>query len=77
MIPAYKVTLFTGFGASLYMMGRLVLVSYVNYLTPLIDANQTRRDTRLGSARTRFRSVQDIRMRPTWNHLQTASMYKQ
>jgi hypothetical protein len=28
MIPAYKVTLYTSVGASLYMMGRLVLVSF-------------------------------------------------
>jgi hypothetical protein len=27
MIPAYKVLLFTSFGSSMYMMGRLVLVS--------------------------------------------------
>lgn len=26
MIPAYKVTLFTSLGCSMYMMGRLVLV---------------------------------------------------
>lgn len=27
MIPGYKVILFSSFGASMYMMGRLVLVS--------------------------------------------------
>lgn len=27
MVPAYKVVLFTSFGASMYMMGRMVLVS--------------------------------------------------
>lgn len=27
MIPAYKAVLYTSFGASMYMMGRLVLVS--------------------------------------------------
>jgi hypothetical protein len=36
MIPAYKVILFGSFGASAYMMGRLVLVSRVSLLHHLL-----------------------------------------
>jgi len=32
MIPAYKVILFTSFGSSMYMMGRLVLVCLPHWL---------------------------------------------
>jgi len=50
MIPAYKTVLYTTFGCSMYMMGRLVLVGFECVrpwprLTPC-------RDTRPGSART-------------------------
>lgn len=53
MIPAYKVTLFTSLGASLYMMGRLVLVSE---LPPTLDFGLLTLDrgTRPGGARTKL-----------------------
>jgi hypothetical protein len=42
MIPAYKVTLYTSIGASMYMMGRLVLVSFPQntIISPLANLTQ-------------------------------------
>ena len=50
MIPAYKAVLFTSFGCSMYMMGRLVLVCPPR--TRADDEAHNRRGTRRGSART-------------------------
>jgi len=52
MIPAYKGLLFTSFGASMYMMCRLVLVRLPNLSG--IPKLTMRRDTRPGSARTKL-----------------------
>jgi hypothetical protein len=52
MIPAYKAVLFTSFGCSMYMMGRLVLVRRLHISqSPELTV---RRDTRPGSARTKL-----------------------
>jgi hypothetical protein len=53
MIPAYKVILFTSIGSSMYMMGRMVLVSYSCSCRSVRLLTMADRDTRLGSARTR------------------------
>jgi hypothetical protein len=58
MIPAYKVMLFSSISASMYMMGRLVLVSRPSW-APHNDANRMIRDTRLGSERTRCRKQKE------------------
>jgi hypothetical protein len=70
MIPMYKAGLYTSFGCSMYMMVRLFLVSHApSELTGCL-ADSITRDTRPGSARTRF-SIQDdyIQARPTWRYI--------
>lgn len=52
MVPAYKVLLFGSFGASMYMMGRLVLVRILSN-SERTWALTVCRGTRRGLARTR------------------------
>ena len=52
MVPGYKAILYTSLGASMYMMGRLVLVS-ASFTYRRIAAHDLCRDTRPGGARTR------------------------
>lgn len=78
MIPAFKMTMYTSIGCSMYMMGRLVLVSsLLNKITGflLIDVN---RDTRPGSARTRFlEQVERYPGRLSGAEYLAVAMYKQ
>jgi hypothetical protein len=54
MVPAYQCILFTSFGCSMYMMGRLVLVRYLATLhCAIVAVTDSSRGTRRGSARTR------------------------
>jgi hypothetical protein len=70
MIPMYKAGLYTSFGCSMYMMVRLFLVSHAPNESTRCLADSMTRDTRPGSARTRF-SIQDdyIQARPAWRYI--------
>ena len=65
MIPAYKVVLFGSLSASMYMMGRLVLVSDVPRPRPAATAADSPRDTRRGSARTRAKIPEEAMYKQT------------
>jgi hypothetical protein len=54
MVPGFKVILFGSFGASMYMMGRLVLVSLHVAEVSIPTCLTVIRDTRPGLARTRI-----------------------
>jgi hypothetical protein len=75
MIPAYKAVLYTSFGCSMYMMGRLVLVRRVcphadNVVNPS-------RGTRRGSARTEYLDRVAMDSRRAWGGRMTDALYKQ
>lgn len=61
MVPGYKMLMYTSFGASMYMMTRLVLVS-AHTKECRDNANDFFRDTRPGTTRTREWVEHDIQI---------------